>query len=110
MNVYVLGAGVSADVGYPLGWNLFAAVNDFVKNYPSEFNRFDFNEWSSLCDRLAQNDNIPIRMAYQFGNFELLMTALDHFKMITTELIKHNIAARKNDPELAKRLGVQFDS
>jgi hypothetical protein len=91
MNVYVLGAGVSERMGYPLGGNLFDAVDAFIRKIRNEKDvfLFDFSEWPSLCDRLENSDNGLIRSAYKFRHFEHLMTALDHNKIIMQEFFRN---------------------
>jgi len=110
MNVYVLGAGVSRKVGYPLGYELLGAVDCFVRKHSREINRFQFSEWPSLCARLEENKNTLVRLAYKFGHFEQLLTVLDQYKMITDEFIIQNINIRKKDRARAERLGQEFDT
>src|SRR5262249_39648988 len=109
MNVYVLGAGVSATVDYPLGPDLFSAVNGFVRSYPKEINRFNFSEWPALCQRLAEHNSTPIREAYTLSHFEHLMTALDHYRLMTNEFIKH-MNAREKFRASTSAAGERFDS
>jgi hypothetical protein len=110
MNVYVLGAGVSKDVGYPLGGELLDAVDLFVKTHQREINRFPYAEWPSLCQRLTDNENILIRQAYRLAHFEHLLTVLDHYELLGIEFILRYMATRKNDPKLPQHIEKEFDT
>jgi SIR2-like domain len=112
VNVYILGAGVSAGVRYPLGGELFDAVDKFIRELRKETNTFvfDFSEWPGICKRLENNENSLIRYAYRFRHFEHLMTALDHNKIMLREFIKDRTQARKTNDSGAKLLDNEFDS
>jgi hypothetical protein len=99
MNVYVLGAGVSARMGYPLGGELFDAVDTFIRKIRNEKDAFlfDFSEWPAICGRLENSDNSLIRCAYKFRHFEHLMTALDHSKIIMQEFFRDRAKLSGND-------------
>ncbi len=65
MNVYVIGAGVSNTVGYPLGWELFDEIDSFVRRTPDFYEHFDYREWPALCKWLETNTNPIVREAYR---------------------------------------------
>jgi hypothetical protein len=87
MNVYVLGAGVSKTVGYPLGSELFDEIDQFVwrrSQLPDDFDQWD---WSLLCQRLKQNQNPLVREAYRTKQIEQLCTVLDQASILKQDLI-----------------------
>ena len=56
MNCYVLGAGVSKSVGYPLGSELFDQMDSFVRESGACFDRFDYRkDWDRLDSRLKSS-------------------------------------------------------
>ncbi|MGO9647421.1 hypothetical protein SBA7_570003 [Candidatus Sulfotelmatobacter sp. SbA7] len=78
MNVYVLGAGVSKSVGYPLGRGLFEAIDRYVRTSGNCFDRFDYQKgWSELQHWLETNPNPAITQAHRDKDIERLFTALD---------------------------------
>ncbi len=49
MNAYVLGAGVSKSVGYPVGTELFDEIDKYVRGSGNLTDRFDYREdWNNL--------------------------------------------------------------
>jgi len=44
MNAYVLGAGVSKSVGYPVGTELFDEIDRYVRESGSCRDRFDYRK------------------------------------------------------------------
>src|ERR1043166_7076214 len=101
MNVYVLGAGISKKLGYPLGRELLPEVDKFIKEYPREFNHFDHSEWPIVLQRLAENENILVREAFKFGHFEHLLTVLDHYDLLANDFILENLKSRNADQSLS---------
>lgn len=78
MDVYVLGAGVSKPVGYPLGSELFDAIEDYVRGCGKCFDRFDHvRGWADLKAWLETNPNPMIVEAYRAKDIERLFTLLD---------------------------------
>src|SRR5271168_1963303 len=77
MKCYVLGAGVSKSVGYPLGTELFDAINRFVQESGKCFDRFDYKEWGNLCYWLETNESPAVAQAYRSKNIEHVFTVLD---------------------------------
>lgn len=78
MNVYVLGAGVSRCVGYPVGDKLFDEIDEFIRDSGKAYDRFDYNgRWPELLNWLDKNGNPLIVQAYRTRNIEHLFTVLD---------------------------------
>ena len=78
MNVYVLGAGVSKALGYPLGSDLFDAIDGYVRTSGNCFDRFDHQKgWAELQSWLGTNPNPMITEAYRAKDIEHLFTVLD---------------------------------
>lgn len=78
MDVYVLGAGVSKSVGYPLGSELFDAIEEYVRGCGKCFDRFDHQQgWAELKVWLETNPNPMIVEAYRDKDIERLFTLLD---------------------------------
>ena len=74
MNVYVIGAGVSMQVGYPVGGQLFSEVDKFVKSPDGSEHR---EKWDKLCGWLECNEDVLLREAYQNKDLEGMFTILD---------------------------------
>jgi hypothetical protein len=78
VKTYVVGAGVSHSVGYPLGGELFDKLDDFVRRMGNWSHRFDYGkEWPALHDWLDTNINPLIKEAYRRRQLEHLFTVLD---------------------------------
>lgn len=77
MNVYVLGAGVSKCVGYPLGTELFEEIDKYVRESGNFMDRFDQKDWNDLRTWLETNTDPAIAQAYRTKNIEHLFTILD---------------------------------
>ncbi len=78
MNAYVLGAGVSKSIGYPVGTELFDEIDKYVRESGNCRDRFDYGEdWSDLHHWLQTNSNPTIVQAYATKNIEHLFTILD---------------------------------
>jgi hypothetical protein len=83
MNVYVVGAGVSYQVGYPLGGNLFSEINSFVRRQGASLDRRDYAEqWPKLCRWLERNRDPLVQAAYLTGSIENIFTALDFARVL----------------------------
>jgi hypothetical protein len=88
VKTYVLGAGVSKTAGYPLGTELFDAIDAFVRESGPCHNRFDYGkDWSDLHNWLATNANPAITQAYRTRNIEHLFTALDFVETLRSEAL-----------------------
>ncbi len=78
MNAYVLGAGVSKCVGYPVGNKLFDEIDKYVRESGNLTDRFNYREdWRDLHHWLETNANPTIVQAYHSKNIEHLFTVLD---------------------------------
>jgi hypothetical protein len=83
MKVCVTGAGVSKAVGYPLGAELFDAIDTFIESCGQCADRFNYRqEWPVLRSWLNDNENPVIREAYSTKNLEHLFTVLDQASML----------------------------
>jgi hypothetical protein len=88
MKAYVLGAGVSKTVGYPLGTELFDSIDEFIRDSGSCRHRFDYGkDWQELHHWLATNANPAIMQAYRTKNIEHLFTALDFVETLRNEAL-----------------------
>jgi hypothetical protein len=96
MKVYVVGAGVSKNVGYPLGVELFDAIDAYIKSRRPAFNRFDYNkDWDELCTWLKTNDNPIVREAFRTKQLEYLFTALDLARHLNLSNLSEIFSASK---------------
>ena len=77
MNVYVVGAGVSHQVGYPLGGQLFSDICLFIGKQGASLDREYVKDWPKLCGWLESNRDPLVHAAYTTGNIENILTALD---------------------------------
>ena len=69
MKAYVLGAGVSKCIGYPLGWELFDEIDKYVQQSGNLSDRFDYQtDWKRLHEWLSTNVNPTIVQAYSTRN------------------------------------------
>jgi len=83
MKAFVLGAGASKGVGYPLGYELFDEIDSFVRNSGRMIDRFSYHQdWPALCKWLESNTNPLIATAYLNRQLEHLCTELDMAKML----------------------------
>jgi hypothetical protein len=88
MNVYVLGAGVSKCVGYPVGTELFDEIDEYVRGSGNLRDRFNYREdWDNLHRWLETNTNPTIAQAYQTKNIEHLFTILDFATELRTDAL-----------------------
>jgi hypothetical protein len=99
MNVYVVGAGVSCQVGYPLGHSLFSTVDSYIRGRGASLDRKDYaEEWPKACRWLECNRDSLVRAAYITGNIENIFTALDFARELRGEgHSKVARAVRKSD-------------
>lgn len=109
MKVYVLGAGVSKTVGYPLGSELLDDIDQFVWKYGPHFDRFDLWDWCVLCQWLKENENPLIAEAYRTKQLEHLFTVLDHASMLKQDLIVDAVRHRSQDSNSAWANFERFD-
>jgi len=71
MDVYVVGAGVSKSVGYPLGSELFDAIEAYVQTSGNCIDRFDYkNDWKDLSRWLDTHPNPMVAEAYRAKDIE----------------------------------------
>jgi hypothetical protein len=78
MKVYVVGAGLSKVIGYPLGAQLFSEIDSFVRGNGRCHDRFAYeSDWPDLCRCLETDGNPLIEEAYRTRNLEYLFTILD---------------------------------
>jgi hypothetical protein len=86
MNVYVVGAGVSHQVCYPLGGDLFSETGSFIRAQGASLDRRDFaEEWPELCRWLERNPDPLVHAAYITGNIENILTALDFARILRNQ-------------------------
>ncbi len=96
MRAYVIGAGVSKSVGYPLGIELFDAVDKFVRLQGKTFNRFQFDkDWPALKRWLARHRNPIVSEAYRSRQLEHLFTVLDLAENLRIDSLGAILAASK---------------
>jgi len=109
MRCFVLGAGVSKSVGYPLGTELFGEMDKFVKDSGACVDRFDYaREWPELHRWLETNTNPTIAQAYRTRNIEHIFTALDLAEHLRSDALSGIVHARR-DPEMSRLKSDQFE-
>jgi len=95
MNCYVLGAGVSKSVNYPLGSELFDAIDQFVRQSGPCIDRFDYQkDWEDLTRWLEGNPNPTIAQAYRTRNIEHLFTVLDFADELRNDALLNTFHSR----------------
>lgn len=95
MKAYILGAGVSKSVGYPVGTELFDEIDKYVRESGSLLDRFDYREdWNQLHRWLDTNPNPTIVQAYRNKNIEHLFTVLDFAAGLLNDAVLGVYAAR----------------
>ncbi|MGB8006809.1 MAG: hypothetical protein WCF48_06730 [Terriglobales bacterium] len=78
MKCFVLGAGVSKSVGYPLGSELFDEIDKFIQESGACVDRFDYRkDWPRLRDWLKSNTNPIVAQSCRSNNIEHIFTVLD---------------------------------
>jgi hypothetical protein len=86
VNVYVVGAGVSRAVGYPLGGELFDEIDKYVRGSGNLYDRFDYQkDWHGACKWFKGNKNSLIAEAYRKKQIEHLFTVLDLTSILNSE-------------------------
>jgi len=75
MKVYVLGAGVSKTVGYPLAHELFADIGAFLAH--GESDGALGMEWREVCEWLNNSGDPLLADAYRTKDLEAVLTVLD---------------------------------
>ena len=86
MNIYIVGAGVSHQVSYPLGGALFSYIDSYIRDRRASLDRKDYaKEWPKLCRWLKGNRDSLVRAAYITGNIENIFTALDFARKLRDE-------------------------
>jgi hypothetical protein len=110
MRCYVLGAGVSKSVGYPLGAGLFDEMDKFVRESGACLDRFDYQrDWPELHRWLNSNPNPTIAQAYRTKNIEHLFTALDFAEELRSDALSLMVNARR-DPEVSRERSDVFEA
>jgi hypothetical protein len=103
MKCYILGAGVSKSVGYPLGSELFGEIDKFVRESGPCFDRFDYQkDWNRLHKWLEDSSNPAISQAYRTRNIEQIFTALDFASYLWDEAF---VGAVRSDLSSRERTG-----
>ena len=103
MKAYVLGAGVSRNVGYPIGTGLFDAIDEYVRDSGNLIDRFDYREdWNQLHRWLDTNVNPTIVQAYHTKNIEHLFTVLDFAAELLNDALLGVYAARGTEEGMAR--------
>jgi hypothetical protein len=96
MKAFVLGAGASKAVGYPLGSELFDEIDSFVRGSGRMIDRFNYHEdWPALCKWMESNTNPLIASAYRNRQLEHLFTELDMAEMLRLDGLAAVWRARK---------------
>jgi hypothetical protein len=104
MNAYVLGAGVSKCVGYPVGSELFDEIDKYVRESGNCFDRFDYRkDWDALHQWLRDNCNPTIVQAYATKNIEYLFTVLDFAMQMRGDALSGAFTARRGPEERTER-------
>lgn len=75
MKAYVLGAGVSKTVGYPLAHELFDDIGAFLAR--GESDAALGREWREVCEWLNSNADPLLADAYRTKDLEAVLTVLD---------------------------------
>ena len=109
MKCYVLGAGVSKSVGYPLGSELFDAIDRFVQESGNCFDRFDYKECGNLRLWLETNTNPIVAQAYRSKNIEHMFTVLDFAAALRDSALWSAALDGKSAEERAT-LSAEFDN
>ena len=104
MNAYVLGAGVSKSVGYPVGPELFDEIDKYVResgNCCSD--RFDYRkDWDALHQWLRDNCNPTIVQAYATKDIEHLFTILDFAIQLRSDAFSNAFLTKEPDERTAR--------
>ena len=110
MKAYVLGAGVSKCVGYPVGTELFDEIDRYVRESGNLTDRFDYRkDWDDLHNWLATNGNPTIVQAYATKNIEHLFTVLDFATELRSDALVSAALAGRGTDERATR-SAAFDA
>jgi len=97
VNVYVVGAGVSKTVGYPLGAELFDEIDKYVRESGNLDDRFDYQkDWHEAGEWFEGNENLLIVEAYRKRQIEHLFTILDLASILNSENLG-NIVKQSRD-------------
>lgn len=110
MKAYVIGAGVSKTVGYPLGPKLFDEIDTFIESCGQCIDRFNYQqEWPALRSWLNDNENPVIREAYHTRNLEHLFTVLDQASMLVKSAGEEIAHARKKGSTEVNSAAAHYD-
>src|SRR5882724_3869328 len=104
MNAYILGAGFSKSVGYPVGTELFAEIDEYVRESGALIDRFDYRkDWDGLHSWLESNSNPTIAQAYYRRDIEHLFTVLDFATELREQALLGAVrAGRRTDARTAQ--------
>ena len=109
MKAYILGAGVSKSVGYPLGTELFDEIDKFVRESGNLTDRFDYqNDWNALHDWLQSHTDATVAQAYHTKNIEHLFTILDFATALLSDALLGVASAGRGSEERAAR-AIDYD-
>lgn len=107
MRAFVLGAGVSKQIGYPLGVELFDEVDRHIKSCRNCFDRFDYRkDWRNLLRWLNTHRNPLIAEAHRQRLVEYLFTLLDigfELKIENSVAIWHSLHSDRAAQEKSER-------
>jgi hypothetical protein len=108
MKCYVLGAGVSKSVGYPLGSELFDEIDKFIRESGACIDRFDYRkDWGTLHHWLETNTDPIAAQAYRSKNIEHIFTVLDFAIALRDTALWSTY--REKFPDKRNRLSTEFD-
>jgi hypothetical protein len=101
MKAYVLGAGVSNTVGYPLARELFDDIGAFLARVEAdEADAALAREWREVCEWLNNNPDPLLADAYRTKDLEAVLTVLDLAWILFLHRL-HALAVRQGGIRLA---------
>jgi hypothetical protein len=94
VRVYVVGAGVSKTVGYPLGAELLPEIDRFIRGSGRAYDRFDYiADWRDLNGWIEENSDPLIVETYKGGQLEYLLSILDLASLWREEQLSRSISS-----------------
>ena len=110
MKAYVIGAGVSKTVVYPLGAELFDEIDRFIESCGQGTDFFNYRQkWPALRSWLNDNKNPVIREAYHARNLEHLFTVLDQASMLVKAAGEEIFRAHKKGSTKRNKAAAHYD-
>ncbi len=95
MKAYVLGAGVSKTVGYPLARELFDDIGAFLARGEADGADAALGpEWRDVCEWLRKNGDPLLAEAYRTKDLEAVLTVLDLAWKLELDAL-HSLAVRQ---------------